>query len=233
MAWWMRKTDVEQQEEPSHIELLKNCCSLRTPAGVIVAAHTLVRSGLFNSISDNSVKLDLLGDKETIIRISSLCCVSFHFENKSHVFLAKVIDHHQNPPPDPSHLILQIPTELASEGRMAFRVPAGRASGIGVKVVDQDGREHTADLLDLSMSGMLAEFAQDQVPELLVGDTVDVELQLGEKTAKIRGEVRRRDDRCYGFFFPHTFHKGLIDPPEELRTLVKELEQRLLRSKQH
>jgi len=89
----------------------------------------------------------------------------------------------------------------------------------------EDGSVLQVDAVDLSVTGALVEFSDEEVPDLPVGTRFTVELRLDELVVTLAAEVRRRYGKRYGLFFSDVLADEQLNPPTELSALVARLEQ--------
>ena len=218
-----RGQELDLSDADQVFDLLKECCAESRSVGVLSDGQ--LREAAFATISRDGLLLNILCDVSVeCFSILSLVCVTFSYGERSHVFLASVLDY-QSPA-----LLLKLPEQLAtSEGRHAFRVPMLANSGLRVNVVASDKRDWNPHPVNLSLGGILIEFSRNNVPELTVGDELNVKLSLNEDAVSLRGVVRQRQgEQRYGILFPDVVRKGQVDPPEPLRKIVNEAERRWL-----
>ena len=112
------------------------------------------------------------------------------------------------------------------ERRMAFRVPIPGASGLAINVEFQ-GRGYSVRPVDLSLPGILMQIPISYDLQLPLGSAVTIRIELGEKTATLRGVVRRRDGNRYGIMFtvfPVFRREEQFDPPDSLLVIFKTFE---------
>ncbi len=204
--------------------------SCKEKAPVTIMSSTGVLQGQFAAVSSRDVLIDLfLGDEELICRPLSRCCVVFSQRNQSKVFLATVKDCFKPEASTRPLVVLSRVSDIATgESRTAWRVPLRRNSSLSVRVVDEDKRVWRPEAVDISLTGMLIEFPKDKAPDLEVGAWVGLELRLNEHEVKLPADVRRRDGRLYGLFFPFDLHEGEITSSNTLRQVVNELERQWL-----
>jgi hypothetical protein len=117
-----------------------------------------------------------------------------------------------------------------AERRTGLRVPLLPSSGLSVSVTF--GRQMClVNPLNISLSGILIEFLDDQVYEMSIGAHVEITLQLGDKTADLSGVVRRCDGKRYGIFFLDSIRHHELDPPDSLQVIYTTIERQWLRKK--
>ena len=108
------------------------------------------------------------------------------------------------------------------EQRAGFRVPLTSASGLTTRIAVGRTR-FTVRVLDISLSGILVELPA-QVHELIMESLVEVTMELANKSATLKGIVKRRIDNKYGIMFPDCQIDGELDPPGSLLVIVKAIE---------
>ncbi len=189
-----------------------------------------VFQGEFVAVSSGDVLIDLFqGEEEQICRPLSRCCVVFSQQNQSKVFLATVKDCIKPEASARPLVVLSRVSDIATgESRAAWRVPLRRDNELSVRVVDEDKRVWHPEAVDISLTGILIRFHKDDVPDLDVGAWVALELRLNQHEVKLPADIRRRDGRLYGLFFPYDLHGGEITSSNTLRQVVNELERQWL-----
>jgi len=115
-----------------------------------------------------------------------------------------------------------------TERRMAFRVAVPSLTDLTARVSFK-GETWPVKPVDLSLTGILIEFPRTEVAEIPLEAEIGIELQLGDKTAVLRGIVRRRNRNQYGILLASSLRNGDLRPPESLVLIYKELERQWLR----
>lgn len=223
---------IADHKRTDAVRILQQCTAQPSPALVISSELGVACPALFTSVSDSSVTLDVFTEEDIIFGPASLCCVSFSHQTRAYIFLSPVLEFGQNQPSNHHQLVLTTPPEIAkAERRTAFRVPVRSTRGLHVQVTTQDGRVLNAEPRNLSLTGIWIRFAAYNDPNLSVGARMNLELSLGKDVAQMTGEVRRRQNRSYGVFFPEVLNKGSIEPPESFRSIFTRLNQQWLRGR--
>ncbi len=112
-----------------------------------------------------------------------------------------------------------------SNRRRAFRVEIEDDFGLNCQI-EFDGRTVFARPLDLSLTGVLVELTEGV--ELPLDTCVHVNLIWSEIDTVLKGIVRRKDGNKHGIFFPESIVDEELDPSDDLRSIVAELERRWL-----
>jgi hypothetical protein len=123
---------------------------------------------------------------------------------------------------------LRSPNPETSERRIAFRVAVPRLTDLAVKVGFK-GKIWSAAPVDLSLTGILIEFPKTGVVDMPIDAEISVELRLSDKTAALRGVVRRRSGNQYGILLSDSLRNGDLRAPDSLVIIYKELEREWLR----
>jgi len=217
--------------EPNTVELLRDCCSCGAPAIILSPEMGAVCHARFTAVSPESVTLDL-SEGTNLLPEGTRCCISFSHGGSSCAYFATVLEYQHVPPPEPSHLILEITAKvIGTEARTAYRVPIGKKPAPCARLSTQDGQILLPIPIDISLTGILVEFATAEDPDLTPSEEVDLELHLGDDTVHLRAEVRRRDGHRYGLFFPETVTKCGVQAPQSLRNIVENLERAWLQKR--
>ncbi len=186
-----------------------------------------VRLGRIEHVAPEAVTLELQPAPPAVTYPTlSLCIVTANHEGRTLLFLSPVWGFHPARAPGlADRLVLGLPEQAINEDvRSAFRVPVRSQSGLDARLVLEDASAWPIEPVNVSVSGMLFRFPRSEHPELAVGNTVLVRVQLDDEPLEIRGEVRRAGGGRYGVFFPESLKAGEVDPPEALRRLVRRLE---------
>ncbi|MGW8178781.1 MAG: PilZ domain-containing protein [bacterium] len=202
---------------------LAELCERRAPVTVISVESGCICRGRFRDLSPELVTLDLpQRSQKGGFQLLSQCVCLFRYGNGGCVFLAAV--HSYRTDCSPEVLIIQRPADAASESRRSFRVPVTKQLP-QVEMTGEDGSVLQVDAVDLSVTGALVEFSDEEVPDLPVGTRFTVELRLDELVVTLAAEVRRRYGKRYGLFFSDVLADEQLNPPTELSALVARLEQ--------
>ena len=211
---------------------LRECCLYHAPAIILnVEAAAVCYHARLASLSSESISLEVAGETRALSK-GTRCCVSFVHRGDSHAFFSNVVEYQQNPPPQLSHLVLEIPSQIVGiEARMAFRVPVEWKSKLSVRMTPKSGRAATPRAIDLSLAGILIEFTEQNDPNLPIGTETEIELRSGTDSVRLKAEVRRRVGRQYGLFFPEVVTRQGMVPPEPLKKIVTTLERHWLKGR--
>ena len=114
------------------------------------------------------------------------------------------------------------------ELRMGFRVPLSISSSLSASITF-GGKTCSVRPLNLSLSGILVEFSEDEVFEMPIDTQIKIRIQLQETTTVLNGVVSRRSGNQYGIFFPDSVRGKELDPPDSLQAICTNLEKQWLR----
>ena len=213
--------------EPSHeeilaksaIDVLSECCTHNLSAMVVSTSLGLVAKAAFESIDEKQVRLRL--HDHIVLRPLVLCCVSFNFKNRSHVFLANVVD--MVTVESKTSLTLNLPDQVSfSELRSMFRIPV--VDSVDVRSETRIcGELYELEVSDINLNGVCLQGYFGQT-KLDVGELIDMNLAYSQTSVQISGEVRNVNDGRLGILFTG-------DKPGDLAKLVRELELEYLRFK--
>jgi len=220
--------------EPADVApVLRECVARRTLALVLDLETEWLSRAEFAAFSDRSVMLDVFHATADCYPSASLALVAFVWGEQTRAFLAPVVRMDARPAPDPSRLEIDMPLEIASAmGQIRYRVPVFHDSGLDVKVIPDDRpRLVRAQAVNLSLTGILIEFAEGADPHLAVGAGLTIALSLGKQGVSLAGEVVRTRERQYGIRFRDVWGIPLFDAPEALRMIVRVLERQWLRER--
>ncbi len=207
------------------LNMLRERCSSGTPALALPIELGLPVVTLFDSVNESEVVLSTASESmETNFCSLCPCVVSFSYEGRTMAFMSHILDwNHGTTPP---RLSLEIPSSLlAMEHRRYFRIPL-ESCGVDVSVSTHGGEPSSVRALDISIGGMLIEFADD--PGLPTDAKLEIVMRHGEDTVCVGAVVRHRRAGRYGLFFLDCVSERGVHPPESLRRLVANLEGRWL-----
>jgi hypothetical protein len=153
----------------------------------------------------------------------SQCVCLFQNAGRHCVFLATTKSF--NTKCSPEILVIHRPAQVAYESRRAFRVPVFREEGLQVEIAGGEGENWKVEVVDISLTGALVEFPGEDVPELVTGRQLRVELRFEDLIVELRAEVRRRYGKRYGLFFTDVLEGENLEPPDELAKLLRRLEE--------
>jgi hypothetical protein len=213
-------------------ETLRECVTRRSLALVLDLETERVSKAEFVAFSGERITLDTFHDKSDSYPVASLCAVAFVYGDCFYVFLAGVLGFHERPGPEPSQLELEVPLQIAaSKGRIRYRVPVFKDAGLEIHVIIAGHRPLRAQALNLSLTGILIEFAEVTDPHLPVGAGLHLTFGLGDQGVSLEGEVVRTHGHQYGIAFRDAGGAVIPDPPEPLGRIVRMLERRWLRER--
>ncbi len=118
-----------------------------------------------------------------------------------------------------------------TERRTAFRLPVSHSMGLSTNVTFK-GKNNSVTPINLSLTGIQVRFSEDDVPDISIGDSVTVSIQLKEKAVEMSGIVLRRIDNRYGILFPDSLQDEMLEPPNLLMVIFKTLETQWLRTRE-
>jgi len=125
-------------------------------------------------------------------------------------------------------IFLRAPKPKTDERRRAFRVTISRLTDLAVRV-NFKGKTWEVAPVDLSLTGILVQFLKTEIADIPIDAEVGIELRFDNKTAALKGIVRRRQGNQYGILLANSLRNGELRPPESLVIIYKELERLWLR----
>jgi hypothetical protein len=109
--------------------------------------------------------------------------------------------------------------------RRSFRVPVKDASGLLVEL-EKDGRRIPVRARDISVTGICIENNFAEEGEIKMDDDVVIQLEFEGHVDTVAGIVRRLEYETVGILFPDSLRGETIEPPDEIRQLVMQLQRR-------
>ncbi|MBW2315359.1 MAG: PilZ domain-containing protein [Deltaproteobacteria bacterium] len=195
------------------------CCAAGTPA--VVTFRESGGNGLravFTAFRNERVEFEMTDDPPREPADGTVCHVSFLHRGRPVTFTAPL----RSAEVDRGRMRVQVglPGQISSEGlRSAFRLPGGSGPN-DVDLVADDGITWPAELVNLSLTGMLLRFAGD-APTLMPDQVVELSVKVAEEHVRLAGVVRRVTPDEVGIFFPD----AVSDSPENpIRCVVAALE---------
>ena len=212
------------QDLSAKFAIMEECCSFHVPAVLISPDTNTIFQARFASVADGIISFDVLQDEGTVLKSLSTCCVSYFREGRAYLFLSVVQGYRHLQSTDRPRLDLSHPTEItATDVRRAFRVPVLAEVGLEVGVVTGEGKKYHPRPGDISFGGMMVAFPEAGVPDLQVGQTLQVEISLGRDSVQFSAEVRQRmgvHKHKFGLFFPECYRGNAFEPPQAYRRIV-------------
>jgi hypothetical protein len=209
------------------VKVLRECCASGTPALALPIDTGVPYRALFLEVTSEELILATSSESmESNFYALCPCLVSFSHEERVMAFLSQIRDwnHGETPP----RLVLDLPGHLLTmEHRKHFRVPLRGDHGLEVQVEAGNGRVWAVTAVDISIGGMLIEFAEE--PELPIDAGLTAVLRRRGETVTVAGIVRHRRHRRYGVFFPDSRDEDGVGHPAALRRMVGALEEHWLR----
>ena len=213
-------------------DILKECCVHSVPAVIISPDNNLIFEARFASDAEGLISFEVLQDAGNSLRSLSTCCVSYFREGRAFIFLSVVQGYRHLKTSDRPWLMLSHPTQItATDVRRAFRVPVLAEIGLTVSMT-VDGKEYRPRPGDISFGGMMVVFPEKGVPDLAVGQTMQMTVELEGQQVELKGEVRQcfgDHKNKFGIFFPECYRGDAFHPPEAFRRIVMNTEKAWLK----
>jgi len=213
--------DRPYPEEPPGADperIVVECCAAGAPAVVTFRGNGAAVRAVFSSFRNERVELELTDEPRGELPEGSVCFVSFVHRGRPVNFTAPLRDARR----ERGRLCVRVavPSQIVSEGlRSAFRVPGGPGDH-GVDLVGDDGITWPAELVNVSLTGMLLRFAGEG-PRLMPDQVVEISVKVADEAVRLAGVVRRVDPDGVGVFFPDAVSGSEENP---LRRVVAAVE---------
>lgn len=208
-------------EEPPGADperVVVECCAAATPAVVSFRNGASGLRAVFASFRNERVELELTDEPRGDLATGTPCFVSFLHRGRPVNFTAPLRESLREGGRPCIHV--GVPGAITSEGlRSAFRVPGGPGDH-GVDLVGDDGVTWHAELVNVSLTGMLLAFPREG-PTLMVDQVVEVAVKVAAEPVRLAGVVRRIDPDGVGIFFPDAVSGPSENP---LRGVIAALE---------
>ena len=109
--------------------------------------------------------------------------------------------------------------------REAFRVPVVKDEDLQAWIVD-GSKPLAVTPTNISMTGVFVELPKNLKKQFKIDDRLQVQMQCDKLKVLMGAIVKRVESRGIGLFFPATVKDDNIDPPQEMRKIVMELQRR-------
>ncbi len=219
--------------DPSDVRrVLEDCCRGSAEGLLLSFEDRSVCRARFIAVGDEVFRLAVNGELPPRLRPPTQCSVSLRFGQRNRVFIATILSVRRPAASGEGlEVLLRIPSEIAAgDPRMAFRVPILKADDLSIEARVNGTPVDHARPLNVSLIGILVETPRGDV-DIPADADVQVSLRRGDTQVRLRAELRRRYERCVALFFPDVLQDGRLEPPMELRTIVRELELLWLRQR--
>jgi len=194
------------------------CCAAAAPAVVSFRHGGAGLRAVFASFRGERIELELTDEPRGELPVGTPCFVSFVHRGRPVNFTAALRDAESEG--GRSWIRVAVPARIVSEGlRSAFRIP-GSPGDHGVDLVGEDGVTWHAELVNVSLTGMLVLFPGEG-PTLMVDQVVEVSVKVAAEPVLLAGVVRRIDPDGVGIFFPEAVSGPAENP---LRGVIAALE---------
>ena len=218
-----RKAGSRDADLTEMFDILKECCTNSVPAVIISPDNNLIFEARFASDADGIITFEVLQEQGNALRSLSTCCVSYFRDGRAFIFLSVVQGYRHLKTSDNPRLLLSHPTAItATDVRRAFRVPVLAEIGLSIKMV-VDGKPLCPRPGDISFGGMMVVFPEKAVPDLEIGQTLEMSVELEHNQVDLKGEIRQQfgdHKNKFGIFFPDCYSGDAFNPPEAFRRIV-------------
>lgn len=212
--------------------VLETCCAAAAEALVLSFEDRSVCRARFLALGDDFFRLSVEDDLPPRLLPPTQCSVALRFGQRNRVFIATVLAVRPGEMSGGAlELLLKIPGEMAAgDPRMAFRVPILKPQDLSIELRVAGTRVAGARPLNLSLIGALVELPPDAAP-IATDAAVELGLRRDGSDVTLRAEIRRNYGGRLALFFPDILEDGSLNPPDELRSMVRELELLWLRQR--
>ena len=203
-------------DSESVLQTLEASCETEAPVSLMAAHMAISCTGKLKEVTAGSVVLELSHSPPEPLMAGDRCAVTFPLAGRSAGFMSRV----QSATKWGGFwtVKLDVPERIQpTEQRMSVRIPVAKGE-LGVAVVHGDN-PHNVTPIDLSLDGVLIEFAAGEEPDIEVGQRWKVVLKRGEHKLLVDAEVRRRQGRRFGLLFMYRDGR-----PAQIRSIVSELQ---------
>jgi len=208
-------------EEPPGADperVVVECCAAGTPAVVSFREGGDGLRAVFTSFRDERVETELIDAPRGDLTEGTICFVSFLHRGRPVNYTAAL--RHFRTEGERWCVRMDVPGQIVSDGlRSAFRVP-GAPGRHGVDLVGDDGISWQAELVNVSLTGMLLRFPGEG-PTLMPDQVVEISVKVASEGVRVAGVVRRVGPDGVGVFLPDAVSSSAGNP---IRTVIAALE---------
>ena len=109
------------------IDVLRECCTYHAPVIILsVETEAVCYHARLASLSSQSTTLEV-SEQTMPLYQGTLCFVSFVYKGDPQAFFSTVLEYRENPLPEPSRLVLEIPSrimEIEARGGVSCAIPS-------------------------------------------------------------------------------------------------------------
>lgn len=127
-------------------------------------------------------------------------------------------------------LVLDFLDSFELDRRRAFRVPVSHLASELTVLVEHDGLPHSAKAFDINVHGILVEFPNGSMPDLLPNERTQITLEFSEHRAVLTGDVCRCDPPRCGISFDQSMQQ---DARASLQSIIRRVEEQWLARRVH
>ncbi len=249
MALWSprKKEDTSAGDRPAQDklqldvaagrELLATCCQLKLPATILAPDTMTVLHARFLALDGDGVTLELPQGATSNLRALSTCCVTGFHRGRAFVFMSLIRGFDASERTLPWVRVETPRVVSCTDIRKSFRVPVGHKELSAQVVLVEAGVLLPVELTDLSFGGAMLALPEGS-PALTEGTKLRLRIRsrIEDHPASLELEARvrrlhRGPTSRVGVIFPEFTEQGAIDPCQELRDLVLQLERRWIQSR--
>lgn len=219
-------------------KIIEVCCEAALPAMIIGLESAAVCRGNFASALKTDLSFHLVSGPQTgtqchadLFKPAAVCSVSFMAGSRGGVFLSVIKRFERKDGAEAPTLMLEYPDQLSlAERRRSFRVDVVRDSRLTATIKDGTRVMKTHLVNNISYDGMQIETPEGEDWDFPLGRPVRVDLQMDVHQVVVEGEVRRKaraangKSDVYVILFFKSFSGGIVEPPEDMRQLIKTLD---------
>lgn len=213
-------------------QILRSCCENNYSCCFQIVQHEWSSPANFLRISPAGLEVLIATDEgRDVLRIGTICCISFPYELSFCVFLASISDLLIKGGNE-FRIVLPVPQQIkVSNLRRLYRVPIISDAELTVTVKLSDDRSQRVHARDIAESGIEIDFGDGELPALNIGMLLGIELNYRDESAQRKAEVRRLDGTRCGLLFRPPSADVEREQSAALHNIVMSLQQLWLKSR--
>lgn len=214
---------IQAAATPEHVLTnLQLSCSQQTEGTLCGPQIRTPLQFRFEAVDEHGIRLDVEFAPADFLAIGTLCSLYYAAGTCQHMFNSQVVRRQVGAGyPAEARVWLALPRTIdAMQTRQAERLAIGNPSLVGA-VLEWEGVNWHGVVADLSPGGCCVKFDSDEKPGLEVGKNAWMLLSSGERSVRVRSQVRWARGTQFGFCFELDSPLQNPDAPEGIDCLME------------
>jgi len=218
----------------SHVAVLKDLCRERCVLTAIPLSSPHPAAVRAVEASLDTLLVEVLDPRPSSLRaMGALSCHTLvYITSKSALILLGRVIGEPNAKRLPVRTTYTIDSAvMRAQARQAYRVPVEVSAGLEAVIRTEDDSRYGMIVHNISLGGLAGEVISAQHAELSIKDRIQVALRCGGLHILVDGEIRRKEGDIFGVLFRDSWRRGELEPPSEIREIVRIAETAWIRAK--